>query len=145
MGHLFTWKTTVGFALLLTIFDLIMVLGTGFIPASAGKALRLGLPVGIILPTFPYQSPYLSFLGLGDVFLFGLLSIQTTQKFGRRFGLTSVAFITIVFLIIQTALLNSDFGAYPATVSVVGGWLAALGARYVYNSRVSPIPKSSTL
>ena len=142
MGHLFTWKTTVGFALLLTIFDIIQVLVTGFIPASAGKALRLGLPVGIILPTFPSKSPYLSFLGLGDVFLFGLLSIQTTQKFGRKFGLTSVAFVTIVFFVIQTALLNFDFGGYPATVSVVGGWLAALGARYVYTSSVSPIHQS---
>ena len=53
MGSLFTWKTTVVFVGLLTIIDIIQVLITKFTVISAEKALELGLPVGIILPTFP--------------------------------------------------------------------------------------------
>jgi len=134
MGSLFTWKTTVGFAFLLTIVDVIQVLITGFMVASAEKALELGLPVAIILPTFPYAGWTL--LGLGDVFLFGLLGIQTTRKYGRNFGLTSIVSMTVVFLLLQTILLNSNVRDFPATVLVISGWLTSLGARYLYKSNV---------
>ncbi len=134
MGSLFTWKTTVGFTLLLTIVDVIQVLITGFMIASAEKALELGLPIGIKLPTFPYGGWTL--LGLGDVFLFGLLSIQTTRKYGRKFGLASIVSMTIAFLLLQTILLNTGIGVFPATVLVIIGWLASLGGRLLYKSNV---------
>jgi hypothetical protein len=132
MGSLFTWKTTAAFAALLTIMDIIQVLITGFTVVSAGKAIELGLPVGVILPTFPYAG--WTFLGLGDIFLFGLLSIQTTRKYGRNFGLVSILSMTIVFLLLQTILLNYADGGFPATVLVISGWLTSLGARYLYKS-----------
>ncbi|MDH5691242.1 MAG: hypothetical protein OEY81_07435 [Candidatus Bathyarchaeota archaeon] len=132
MGSLFTWKTTVGFVFLLTIVDIIQVLITRFTVASAQKALELGLPVGVILPTIPFIDRF-TFLGLGDIFFLGLLGIQNTRKYGRKFGLASIATMAIVFFLFQTVLLNSDIQDFPATVFVVSGWLTALGARYLYN------------
>jgi len=133
MGSLFTWKTTVGFASLLTIVDVIQVLVTRFTVVSAEKALELELPVGVILPTFPYEG--WTFLGLGDVLLLGLLSIQTTRKHGRKFGLASIVSMTVAFLLLQTILLNTGVTSFPATVLVISGWLTALGARYLYKSK----------
>jgi len=134
MGSLFTWKTTAAFVILLTIMDIIQVLITGHMITSAEKALELGLPVAIILPTFPYEG--WTFLGLGDIFLFGLLSIQTTRKYGRNFGLASIVSITVVFLLLQTILLNTGVESFPATVLVISGWLTSLGARYLYKTHV---------
>ncbi len=134
MGGLFTWKTTVGFASLLTIVDVIQVLVTKFTVVSAEKALELELPVGVILPTFPYAG--WTFLGLGDVLLLGLLSIQTTRKHGRKFGFASIISMTVAFLLLQTVLLNTGVMSFPATVLVISGWLIALGARYLYKSNV---------
>lgn len=130
MGKLFTWKTTAAFVSLLTIIDIIQVLVTQFTVASAEKLLELELPVGIILPTFPFADGS-TFLGLGDIFLIGLLVIQNTRKYGRKFGLASIVSIVIVFFLFQTALLNSEVQDFPATVFVVSGWLTSLVAKYL--------------
>jgi hypothetical protein len=135
MGSLFTWKTTAAFVGLLTIMDVIQVLITGHMVTSGEKGIALGLPVAIILPTFPYESRII--LGLGDVFLFGLLTIQTTQKYGKKFGLASIVSITVVFLLLQTILLNTGVKSFPATVLVISGWLISLGARYLYKPHMS--------
>ncbi|MGD9131447.1 MAG: hypothetical protein PVH73_07735 [Candidatus Bathyarchaeota archaeon] len=132
MGNLFTWKTTLGFVSLLTIIDIIQVLVTRFTVASAQKALELGLPVGIMLPTIPFTDSY-TFLGLGDIFFMGLLGIQSTRKYGRKFGLASIATMAFVFFLFQTFMLNSTIQNFPATVFVISGWLAALAARFLYN------------
>jgi len=134
LGSLFTWKTTAAFVALLTIMDVIQVLITGLMVASGEKALALGLPVAIILPTFPSEGGVM--LGLGDVFLFGLLSIQTTQKYGRKFAFASILSVTIVFFLLQTVLLNYRVKNFPATVLVISGWLIALGAKHLYESRI---------
>jgi len=132
MGKLFTWKTTAAFATLLTIMDIIQVLITKDMIKSFNRALELELPAFIELPMFP-SVDWFSRLGLGDVFFFGLLSIQTTRKYGRKFGLVSILIMTVVFFLFQTVLLNSDIQDFPATVFVVSGWITALGARYIYN------------
>jgi len=134
MGSLFTWKITAAFVALLTLVDVIQVLITGHTVISGGKGIALGLPVAIIVPTFPYEG--WTILGLGDVFLFGLLSVQTTRKYGRKFGLASIVSMTVVFLLLQTILLNSNVESFPATVLVISGWLTSLGARYLYKSRM---------
>jgi len=136
MGSLFTWKTTAAFATLLTIMDIIQVLITKDMIKSFNRVLELDLPAFIEIPTFPYVGGS-SRLGLGDVFFFGLLSIQTTRKYGRKFGLASIATMAIVFFLFQTILLNSTLQSFPATVFVVSGWLTSLGARYLYNSFIS--------
>ncbi|MCW4031257.1 MAG: hypothetical protein NWE80_02730 [Candidatus Bathyarchaeota archaeon] len=132
MGSLFTWRTTMGFVALLTVIDIFQVLVTRFTVASAQKALELGLPVGVLLPTFPVPENF-TFLGLGDIFFLGLLGIQTTRKYGRKFGFASIATMAIVFFLFQTVLLNSTIKDFPATVFVVSGWLTSLVARYLYS------------
>ncbi len=132
MGSLFTWKTTLGFVSLLTIIDIVQVWVTRFTVVSAQKALELGLPVGVLLPTIPFLDNY-TFLGLGDIFFLGLLGIQSTRKYGRKFGLASIATMAVVFFLFQTYMLNSTIQDFPATVFVISGWLTALGARYLYN------------
>jgi len=130
MGSLFTWKTTAAFVALLTIMDVIQVLITRHMVTSGGKALALRLPVAIILPSFPSDGWMI--LGLGDVFLLGLLSIQAMQKYGRRFAFASILSETMVFLLLQTILLNCGVQSFPATVLVISGWLTALGAKHLY-------------
>ena len=132
MGNLFTWKTTAAFATLLTIMDIIQVLITKDMVRSFNRVLELGLPAFIKLPTFPSVG-WFSHLGLGDVFFFGLLSIQTTRKYGRKFGLASILIMAIVFFLFQTVQVNFEIKDFPGTVFIVGGWLASLGARYLYN------------
>jgi hypothetical protein len=132
MGKLFTWKTTVTFVSLLTIIDIIQVLVTRFTVVSAEKLIELGLPVGIILPTFPFAGGS-TFLGLGDIFLMGLLVIQNARKYGRKFGLVSIVSIVLVFFLFQTTILNSNIQNFPATVFVISGWLTLLAAKHLYS------------
>ncbi len=132
LGSLFTWKTTAAFVVLLTIMDIVHVLITGFIVESAERLVgELRLPVVIILPTFPSEG-FFNILGLGDIFLAGLLGVQTAQKYGKKFALASIATMAAVFLILQTVLLNYYDQAFPATVLVISGWLTALAARHLY-------------
>ncbi|MFQ5758579.1 MAG: hypothetical protein ACE5IF_02750 [Candidatus Bathyarchaeia archaeon] len=133
LGSLFTWKTTAVFVALLTIMDVIQVLLTGFMVESGERMIALQLPVVIALPSFPLQG-YIMFLGLGDIFLSGLLIIQSTQKYGRRWGLATIVAIGAVFLLLETVLMNSGIAAFPATVFVLAGWFTTLGIRYLYKS-----------
>ena len=137
MGSLFTWKTTVAFATLVTVMDIIQVLITGHMEEAFETAETLELPAFVKLPMFPTVG--LIYLGLGDLFLFGLLSIQTTRKYGRKFGLRSIILMAIVYLLLQTVLLNYYplTNGFPATVLVVSSWLTVLGARYLYNMLIS--------
>jgi hypothetical protein len=132
MGSLFNWKTTIGFVSLLTVIDIIQVLVTRFTVASAQKALELKLPIGVMLPSIPFTDTY-TFLGLGDVFFLGLLGIQSAQKYGRKFGLASIATMAVVFFLFQTFMLNSTIQDFPATVFVISGWLTSLALRRFYN------------
>ncbi len=137
MGGLFTWKTTVAFATLITIMDIIQVLITGHMEGAFETVETLGLPAFIKLPMFPTMG--VTNLGLGDIFLFGLLSIQTTRKYGKKTGLNSIIIMTIIYILLQTILLNYIplNNGFPATVLVVSGWLIALAANYTYNMFIS--------
>jgi len=135
LGSLFTWKTTAAFVALITIMDIVQVFYTKLMVVSGEKLLQLGFPTVIVVPTFPSDGRIT--LGLGDVFLFGLLVIQTTQKYGRRSGLTAIVAMTATFLLLETILLNFVVGCFPATVFVACGWLAALGAIHLYKAGAS--------
>ncbi len=129
VGSFFTWKTTVAFALFLTVMDIIQVLGTGYMVATSEKVLNLALPIFIVLPVVPSLHNLMA-LGLGDLFLTGLLGIQTEKKFGRRFAMVSVLSMAIVFGIVEAFMLTYfPLQALPATVMIFGGWLIALSAR----------------
>ncbi|PVX25811.1 MAG: hypothetical protein CW716_07290 [Candidatus Bathyarchaeum sp.] len=136
MGSLFTWKTTVAFASLITIMDIIQVLITGHMGDAFDTAKALGLPAFIKLPMFPTTG--LTYLGLGDLFLFGLLCIQSTRKYGRNFGLKSTLLMAVVYLLLQTVLLNYYplENGFPATVLVISGWLVALAVKYLHGSLI---------
>lgn len=135
LGSLFTWKTTAVFVALLTIMDVIHVFLTGFMVGSGERMVSLQLPAVIAIVSFPLQG-YIMFLGLGDVFLSGLLVIQNTRKFGRRWGLATIVTIGAVFLLLETALMNSGIAAFPATVLVLAGWFTALGIRHLYKTPI---------
>jgi presenilin-like A22 family membrane protease len=134
VGSLFTWKTTLAFALLLTIMDVIQVLYTGYMVKTSERIISLSLPVFIILPVVPSLQLTIG-LGLGDLFLTGLLSIQTTKKYGRQIALISVLSIAIVFGIVEAFMLTYfPEQALPATVMIFGGWLIVIGAKYLNKS-----------
>ena len=134
MGSLFTWKTTVAFASLLTLMDIIQVLITGHMGEAFETAKALGVPAYIKLPMFPASG--ISYLGLGDLFLFGLLSLQSTRKYGRNFGFKSTILMALLYLLLQTVLLNYYplENGFPATVLVTSSWLVTLGVKYLYDS-----------
>ncbi|UCE95819.1 MAG: hypothetical protein JSV51_08970 [Candidatus Bathyarchaeota archaeon] len=130
LGGLFSWKTVLVFAGLITIMDFIQVFITRFMGTAAGKFIDLRLPVLLQVPTFPRQGGIL--LGLGDIFLAGLLAIQIELKYGRKAGAISAVLTGFAFFIFEIAILNFEFaGFFPATLVVLFGWLAAFGIVYV--------------
>jgi len=130
LGALFSWKTTWIFTLLLTIMDVIQVFITGFMGESAGKMIELGLPVAIILPAFPANTSIV--LGLGDIFLVGLLTIQTGLKNGRGMGILTALSISVAMFVFEIVSLNTElFNFFPATIVVVVGWLVSMGITHL--------------
>ena len=121
---LFSWRTVWIFAILLTVMDVIQVFFTGFMGQSAVKMMRLKLPVMLLLPTYPHGLPI--GLGLGDIFLASLLSIQMASKYGVKAGILTAATNSLAMFIFEVALLNIMFARFfPATLVVIAG--SALG------------------
>jgi hypothetical protein len=133
LGRLFTWKSTIVFVILLVIMDVIQVVITQYMVISAEKMLELQLPTMIIVPTFPLDG--YAILGLGDILLTSLLSIQTLRKYEKTIGLAVCMSIAGVFLIIETVLLNYAVGFFPATVMIVSGWILVLVIRFLYTKQ----------
>lgn len=128
LGGLFSWKTVMVFAALITVMDFIQVFGTGFMGASAEKLLDLELPIMLLVPTFPVKASGLLGLGLGDVFLTGLLAIQTAQKYGRNAGFISAIAVGFAFFVFEFIIFSYQYtGFFPATLVVVAGWLLGFG------------------
>ena len=130
LGSLFTWKSALIFAGLLTIMDIILVLVTGIMVTAAQTVSGLGLPVLISLPTLPLiiterGIQYMS-LGLGDFFFAGILATQTFRKFGKRTAVLSAIAMSVSFAIFEALLLTYRFGAFPGTVMIICGWLPVI-------------------
>jgi len=124
---LFSWKTVWIFAALLTVMDAIQVFVTGFMGQSVTKMIELKLPVILMLPTYPPGS--IVGLGLGDIFLAGLLSIHISDKRGVKAGVLTAVMNGLAMFIFEVALLNTMFVRFfPATLVVVAGSIAGLGA-----------------
>ena len=150
LGSLFSWKTTAIYACLLTIMDVIQVIGTGFMGAAATKMIDLKLPVLLLLPTYP--SAGMIGLGLGDIFLAGLLTIQTASRQGQKVGFLTAGTIAIAALVFEVALFNTEFAPFfPATVVVMAGWAAGLGSGkllglgYPSGQKAEKAPKEGSL
>ena len=126
MGSLFSWRTILVFASLVTVMDFIQVFGTGLMGDAANKFVDLQLPILIIVPTFPQVSQI--GLGLGDIFLAALLAIQTMQKYDKKAGIISAITIGLAFSFFEIALFHYQFAQYfPATIVVISGWLLGIG------------------
>ncbi|MEM2701573.1 MAG: hypothetical protein QXR45_00200 [Candidatus Bathyarchaeia archaeon] len=127
LNSLFSLKITLIFAALLTVMDVIQVFWTGHMVEAATKMILLHIPVALVLPTYP--SIGFSVLGLGDIFLSGLLSTQVASKYSRKTGFLTAATISIAFFIFEIFMLNTGTGArgFPATIVVLMGWLMGMG------------------
>ncbi len=137
LGSMFAWKTTFIFAILLTVVDIILVLGTGSMVVAAQQFTELGLPVLVRLPNIPlkYVNGILLSrgLGLGDFFFAGIIGIQTYKKYGKNIGVLSAIFMTVSFGIFEAFLpeiieflepiLQREIGGFPGTLMIICGWL----------------------
>jgi hypothetical protein len=138
LGSLFTWKTALVFAVLITIVDIILVLGTESMVVAAQQFTGLGLPVLVYLPNVPLihtTQGGLIFrgLGLGDFFFAGILAIQMFKKFDKKAGFVSVVAMTISFGVFETflpeiarllgPLLQREIVGFPGTLMIILGWV----------------------
>jgi hypothetical protein len=137
LGSLFTWKTVLVFAVLLTIVDIILVLGTGSMVVAAQQFTGLGLPVLVQLPNVPLvfssNGPLFRGIGLGDFFFAGILALQTFKKFGKKTGYVAVVAMAISFAVFEAfipeiavalePILHRQIGGFPGTLMIILGWL----------------------
>ena len=94
LSSMFSWKTVGLFAILLTILDIILVIGTGTMVVAAKQFTGLGLPVLVYLPNVPLipaVSGNLNFfgfaprgLGLGDFFFAGVLLFRPLKNSAKK-------------------------------------------------------------
>ncbi len=137
LSSLFSWKTVGIFAVLLTILDIILVIGTGTMVAAAKQFTGLGLPVLVFLPNVPLlvsSTGELQFrgLGLGDFFFAGVLAVQTYKKFGKKTAFASIVAMSVAFgiweaflhdiLALLNPLLGREIGGFPGTLMIISGW-----------------------
>ena len=115
------------FAGLLTALDVVQVFITGLMGQLAEKAVfQLSLPVVIMLPTYPTTGRII--LGLGDIFLSGLLSLQSMSRQGVRAGIITAVTIGVAMFFFEVVEFNTKYFTYfPATIVVLLGWLAGMG------------------
>jgi presenilin-like A22 family membrane protease len=127
LGSLFTWRATLIFVGLLTVMDVILVLGTGTMVSAAMHVMKLNLPILVSIPAVPAfieegRVLYMS-LGLGDLFFAGLIGIQTMKKFGKSFAILSLIAMAVSFSIFEVFMLNYGIPAFPGTLMIICGWL----------------------
>ena len=130
LGALFTWKTTILFAGLLTAADTILVLVTRTMVSAATHVSALRLPVLVILPTIPaittsWGTLYMS-LGLGDFFFAGLITVQTYKKYGKKLAFLSAVAMAASFFIFEALILTYKLSAFPGTLMIICGWLVVM-------------------
>ncbi len=134
MSTLFTWKSVGVFAAILTVMDVFHVYVTGFMKQAATEMIELKLPVLLILPRVP--SGNLIGLGLGDLFLGGLLAVQTAKKLGQKAGILVAAMNGVAMFIFELVSLNTNFADFfPATIIVVAAWVSSLAVIWLTTAR----------
>ncbi|MEM3616769.1 MAG: hypothetical protein QXN95_02580 [Candidatus Bathyarchaeia archaeon] len=143
LGALFTWKTTLIFAGLLTVADIILVLVTGTMVSAATHVSGLRLPVLVILPTVPaittsWGKLYMS-LGLGDFFFAGLIAVQTYKKYGRQFAVLSAVAMAVSFFIFEALILTFKLRAFPGTLMIICGWLPLPLLKFLKSNKICSV------
>jgi hypothetical protein len=169
LSSLFSWKTVGVFAFLLTVMDIILVIGSTAMLTAATTFSGIGLPVLVYLPNvplIPVSPEYLNFfgfatrgLGLGDFFFAGVLAVQTYKKFGKKTAIIAAIAMAVAFGIweaflgdIITALIpivGRNIGGFPGTVMIISGWVPVVGLKLLSERGktakvpvVSPLPQS---
>jgi len=136
MGGVFSWKTVLVFAGALTVMDVIQVFGTGAMVEAAKRLVELKLPIMVFVDTFPRDGGI--GLGLGDMFLAGLLAIQTMKKFDKKAGIISGVAIGFAFFVYEVLVFYYEYYTFfPATLVVVAGWLLGLGIHGLFRRQSS--------
>lgn len=132
LASLFTWKVVFIFAALLTVMDVILVFGTGTMGEAATSLLSLYLPIAVVLPRIPiYGAIVFSGLGLGDFFFAGILGTQTCKKFGEKTAVISALAMAVSLGIFVAVQLYFEVTFFPATVSILCGWLPVVAWKLV--------------
>ena len=156
LSSMFSWKTVGLFAVLLTIMDIILVIGTGTMVTAAKQFTGLGLPVLVYLPNVPlvYSTTVqgaLAFrgLGLGDFFFAGVLAVQTYNKFGRKTAFVAALAMAVAFGIWEAFLpdiikglipiVGRNIQGFPGTLMIITGW-APIIAWKVLSTRGKTVP-----
>ncbi len=137
LSSMFSWKTVGLFAVLLTVMDIILVIGTPVMVGAAKQFTGLGLPVLVYLPNVPFiysaQGALLSRgLGLGDFFFAGVLAVQTYNKFGKKTAFVAAVAMAVAFGLWEAFLpdiinglipiLGRNIQGFPGTVMIISGW-----------------------
>lgn len=144
IGSMFTWKTTLFFAIALTAVDIFLVLVTGSMVSAAKSVTGLRLPVLIGVPIIPVVATegalhYMS-LGLGDFFFAGILATQTWKKFGANSAILALAAMPVSFFVFEAFLLTYGPTAFPGTLMILCGWLPIVLVKSVVQEKASEEP-----
>ncbi len=158
LGSMFTWKTVGLFAILLTILDIILVIGTGTMVDAAQTFTGLGLPVLVYLPNIPFVTTttgaiLLRGLGLGDFFFAGILAIQTYKKFGKKTAAISIIAMAVAFglweaflydiLVLLEPIVGREIGGFPGTLMIICGWAPIVAWQLIAQRRHKQVPPPS--
>ncbi len=156
LSSMFSWKTVGLFAVLLTIMDIILVIGTPLMIGAAKQFTGLGLPVLVYLPNVPFvysaQGALLSRgLGLGDFFFAGVLAVQTYKKFGKKTAFISAVAMVVAFGIWEaflpeiiagfTPIVGRNIQGFPGTLMIISGWAPIVALKlFAQRNKVAETP-----
>ncbi len=156
LSSLFSWKTVGLFAVLLTVMDIILVIGTPVMIGAAKQFTGLGLPVLVYLPNVPFvysaQGDLLSRgRGLGDFFFAGVLAVQTYNKFGKKTAFVATLAMALAFGLWEAFLpdiinglipiVGRNIQGFPGTVMIISGWAPIVALRlFIERNRVANMP-----
>jgi hypothetical protein len=157
LSSMFSWKTVGLFAVLLTILDIILVIGTGTMVVAAKQFTGLGLPVLVYLPNFPFVYSTTGVLlsrglGLGDFFFAGVLAVQTFNKFGKKTAFIAAVAMAIAFGIWEAFLADIITGlipivgrniqGFPGTLMIISGWVPIVAYKLLTSrNKATKLPK----
>ncbi len=129
INNLLNWEAALAFVSALTVVDVVHVFFTKVMIGAAQKALKLQLPLMLVLPSLPTGNWIL--IGLGDFLVASVICVQTQRKFKfRNAGYMISFFMAFSGVIMGLVALNTKV-ALPATIFLVAGWIIALTIIYI--------------
>ncbi len=159
LSSLFSWKTAGLFAVLLTVYDTIVVIVTPIMLTAANTFTGIGLPVLVYLPQLPLittqQGIAFRGLGLGDFFFAGVLAVQTLKRFGRKTAFIATIAMVVAFGIWEAFLgdiitwllpiVGRNIGGFPGTLMIISGWAPVIALTLLTRRKVAKLPVNEEL